>query len=54
MFFYTCRMAFKTFELLKGCETNEEIIEVLGAVATELGDVIDDLSSVEVIPLKEQ
>lgn len=45
-------MALKIFELLKGCETNEEIMEVLGAVATELGDVIDDLSSLEVIPLK--
>jgi len=45
-------MALKTFELLKGCETHEEIMKVLAAVAVDLGDVIDDLSTVEVNPLK--
>jgi choline/ethanolamine kinase len=45
-------MALKTFELLKGCETHEEIMKVLAAVAVDLGDVIDDVSTVEVNPLK--
>ncbi|CAK8532736.1 unnamed protein product [Lathyrus sativus] len=45
-------MALKTFELLKGCETHEEIMKVLAAVAVDLGDVIDDVSVVEVNPLK--
>lgn len=45
-------MALKTFELLKGCATHEEIMKVLAGVAIDLGDVIDDVSVVEVNPLK--
>lgn len=45
-------MTLKTFELLKGCETHEEIMKVLAAVAVDLGDVIDDVTTVEVNPLK--
>ncbi|KAK7343770.1 hypothetical protein VNO77_12789 [Canavalia gladiata] len=45
-------MAIKTIELLKGCASQEEIMEVLAAVASDLGDVIDDLNTLQVIPLK--
>lgn len=45
-------MAIKTIELLKGCVSQEEIMEVLAAVASDLGDVIDDVNTVQVIPLK--
>jgi len=45
-------MAIKTIELLKGCGSQEEIMEVLAAVASDMGDVIDDLSTLQVIPLK--
>ncbi|KAK7277375.1 hypothetical protein RIF29_18526 [Crotalaria pallida] len=45
-------MAIKTIELFKGCGSNEEIMEVLSAVAADLGDVIDDVNSLAVIPLK--
>jgi len=45
-------MAIKTFELLKGCGSQEEIMEVLASVASDMGDVIDDVSTLQVIPLK--
>lgn len=45
-------MAIKTIELLKGCVSQEEIMEVLATVASDLGDVIDDVNTVQVIPLK--
>ncbi|XP_047148286.1 probable choline kinase 2 isoform X4 [Vigna umbellata] len=45
-------MAIKAIELLKGGENHEEIMEVLAAVAADLGDVIDDLNSLLVKPLK--
>ncbi|XP_022631829.1 probable choline kinase 2 isoform X2 [Vigna radiata var. radiata] len=45
-------MAIKAIELLKGGENHEEIMEVLAAVAADLGDVIDDLNSLQVKPLK--
>ncbi|MED6118254.1 hypothetical protein PIB30_000878 [Stylosanthes scabra] len=45
-------MAIKTIELLKGCGSQEEIMEVLAAVASDLGDVIEDLNNLQVIPLK--
>ncbi len=45
-------MAIKTIELLKGCESQEKIMEVLAAVASDLGDVIDDVNTIQVIPLK--
>ncbi|XP_061356590.1 probable choline kinase 1 [Gastrolobium bilobum] len=44
-------MAIKTFELLKGNASHEEIMEVLESVAEDLGDVIDDMNSLQVIPL---
>ena len=46
------RMAIKTIELLKGCGSQEEIMEVLAAVASDMGDAIDDVSTLQVIPLK--
>ena len=45
-------MAIKTIDLLKGCASPEEIIEVLSTVALELGDVTDDMDALQVIPLK--
>ncbi|XP_022641220.1 probable choline kinase 2 isoform X2 [Vigna radiata var. radiata] len=45
-------MAIKTIELLKGCGSQEEIMEVLAAVASDMGDAIDDVSTLQVIPLK--
>ncbi|KAK7270407.1 hypothetical protein RIF29_23515 [Crotalaria pallida] len=45
-------MAIKTIELLKGCESQEEIMEVLASVASDLGDTIDDVNTLEVIPMK--
>ncbi|XP_057445924.1 probable choline kinase 1 [Lotus japonicus] len=45
-------MAIKTFELLKSCASHEEIMKVLSSVASDLGDVIDDVSSLQVKPLK--
>ncbi|XP_061345151.1 probable choline kinase 1 [Gastrolobium bilobum] len=45
-------MAIKTIELLKGSVSQEEIMEVLAAVASDLGDVIDDVNNLQVIPLK--
>lgn len=45
-------MAIKTLELLKGYETHEEIMEVLAGVALDLGDAIEDVSLVQVKPLK--
>ncbi|KAG4908011.1 hypothetical protein AAZX31_20G157300 [Glycine max] len=44
-------MAIKAIELLKGCGSQEEIMEVLAAVASDLGDVIDDVNTLQVIPL---
>ncbi|KAK7287382.1 hypothetical protein RIF29_00655 [Crotalaria pallida] len=38
--------------LVNWCGSNEEIMEVLSAVAADLGDVIDDVNSLAVIPLK--
>lgn len=38
--------------MLKGCESEEEILEILAAVALDLGDVIDDVNNLQVIPLK--
>ncbi|XP_057423813.1 probable choline kinase 1 isoform X3 [Lotus japonicus] len=50
---HSLRMAVKTIELLKGSASIEEIIEVLTTVASDLGDdVVDDLSTLQVIPLK--
>ncbi|KAK7391210.1 hypothetical protein VNO78_19622 [Psophocarpus tetragonolobus] len=45
------RMAIKTIELLKGCGSHDEIMEVLASVASDLGDVIDDVNTLQVIPL---
>ncbi|KAL2324666.1 hypothetical protein Fmac_023724 [Flemingia macrophylla] len=45
-------MAIKTIDLLKGCGSQEEIMEVLAAVASDLGDAIDDVNALQVIPLK--
>ncbi|KAL2334973.1 hypothetical protein Fmac_016186 [Flemingia macrophylla] len=45
-------MAIKAIELLKGSTSQEEIVEVLSAVAADLGDVLDDLNSLQVKPLK--
>ena len=45
-------MAIKTIELLKGGASHEEIMEVLAAVAADLGDVIDDVNFLQVKPLK--
>jgi choline/ethanolamine kinase len=45
-------MAIKTIELLKGCASQEELMEVITAVASDLGDVIDDVNTLQVIPLK--
>ncbi|ESW23937.1 hypothetical protein PHAVU_004G089000 [Phaseolus vulgaris] len=45
-------MAIKAIELLKGGANHEEIMEVLAAVAADLGDVIDDVNSLQVKPLK--
>ncbi|OIW14230.1 hypothetical protein TanjilG_21370 [Lupinus angustifolius] len=45
-------MAIKKIELLKWFASNEEMMEVLTAVATDLGDVIEDVNSLVVIPLK--
>ena len=49
---FSSRMAIKTIELLKGCASQEEIMDVLAAVASDLGDVIDDVNTLQVIPLK--
>ncbi|KAG5079409.1 hypothetical protein JHK86_003474 [Glycine max] len=46
------RMAIKAIELLKGSGNHEEIFEVLAAVAASLGDVIDDVNTLQVTPLK--
>lgn len=45
-------MAIKTIELLNGCGSRDEIMEVLASVASDLGDVIDDMNTLQVIPLK--
>lgn len=45
-------MAIKTIELLKGSASQEELMEVITAVASDLGDVIDDVNTLQVIPLK--
>ncbi|XP_027357626.1 probable choline kinase 2 isoform X2 [Abrus precatorius] len=45
-------MAIKAIELLKGSASHEEIVEVLEAVAADLGDVIDDVNSLQAKPLK--
>jgi choline/ethanolamine kinase len=45
-------MAIKAIELLKGCASQEELMEVITAVASDLGDVIDDVNTLQVIPLK--
>ncbi|TKY46085.1 choline kinase 2 [Spatholobus suberectus] len=45
-------MAIRAIELLKGSASHEEIVEVLAAVAADLGDVIDDVNSLQVKPLK--
>ncbi|KAF1897442.1 hypothetical protein Lal_00035147 [Lupinus albus] len=45
-------MGRQTIELVKGCGSNEEIVEVLKAVASDFGDVIDDVSSLVVVPVK--
>ncbi|OIW12568.1 hypothetical protein TanjilG_04732 [Lupinus angustifolius] len=45
-------MAIKTIEMLKGCESKEDIIQVIVAVASELGDVIEDVNTLQVIPMK--
>ncbi|KAI4352770.1 hypothetical protein L6164_006991 [Bauhinia variegata] len=44
------KMAIKTIELLKGCSA-EEIMEVLATVASDMGDAIDDMEALQVIPL---
>ncbi|XP_054776305.1 probable choline kinase 1 [Prosopis cineraria] len=45
-------MAKKTIELLKGCASAEEIMEVLTSVALQLGDVTDDMDALQIVPLK--
>lgn len=45
-------MAIKTIELLKGSASQEELMEVITAVASDLGDAIDDVNTLQVIPLK--
>ncbi|CAL0300673.1 unnamed protein product [Lupinus luteus] len=45
-------MAIKTIESLKGCGSEEEIMEIICAVGSDLGDVKDDVNSLEVIPMK--
>ncbi|KAE9592507.1 putative phosphotransferase with an alcohol group as acceptor [Lupinus albus] len=45
-------MAIKSIELLKWFASNEEMMEVLAAVAADLGDIIEDVNSMAVIPLK--
>ncbi|KAJ7973999.1 Choline kinase [Quillaja saponaria] len=44
-------MTIKTIEFLKGCFW-EELKDVLASVASDLGDAIDDMDALEVIPLK--
>ena len=46
-------MTIKAIELLKGCASHEEIMEVLAAVAEDFGDVMDDVNFMEIKPLKE-
>ncbi|KAK7277376.1 hypothetical protein RIF29_18527 [Crotalaria pallida] len=46
------KMGIKTIELLKGCASNDELVEVLLSVAEDFGDIIEDVSSLVVEPLK--